>query len=105
MIARVSDGLIRTAEEITSPWLSGVLAHELEIASITRIGTGQMSLSYRVAFLDGAGRPGTTVVKLAASDPASRATGVGMGAYRREVDFYRELSDRIGGPLVRCHAA
>jgi hypothetical protein len=45
------------------------------------------------------------VVKLASNDSISRATGVGMGAYRREVSFYRNLAPRIGGPLPGCHLA
>ena len=50
-----------------------------------------MSQSYRVAFSDGDAEE-TVVVKLASDDPTSRGTGVGMGAYCREVAFYRELA-------------
>ena len=28
-----------------------------------------------------------------------------MGAYAREISFYRELAERIGGPLPACHLA
>ena len=28
-----------------------------------------------------------------------------MGAYYREIAFYRDLAARIGGPLARCHLA
>ncbi len=45
------------------------------------------------------------VVKLASDDDTSRATGVGMGAYLREIAFYRNLADRIRGPLPECHLA
>jgi hypothetical protein len=45
------------------------------------------------------------VVKLASTDPTSRATGVSLGLYFREVAFYRNLGARIGEPLPRCHAA
>src|SRR6185312_5817207 len=48
------------------------------------------------------GSAATLVVKLASDDPMSRATGVGMGAYHREIAFYRELAPRIGGPLAPC---
>ncbi|WP_372792167.1 phosphotransferase, partial [Paraconexibacter sp.] len=51
------------------------------------------------------GAPETVVVKLASDDPTSRATGVGMGAYYREIAFYRHLAGRIGGPLPACHHA
>ena len=64
-----------------------------------------MSQSHRVRFREGGGGEESVVVKLASEDPASRATGFGMGAYRREVAFYRELAERIGGPLAHCHQA
>jgi hypothetical protein len=63
-----------------------------------------MSLSYRVT-LDRDTGPASVVVKVAATDPTSRATGVGLGAYEREVRFYQEIAERIGGPLARCDAA
>ena len=49
--------------------------------------------------------PATIVLKLAAADTASRATGVGLGIYAREVRFYDELAPRIGGPLPSCSLA
>ena len=45
------------------------------------------------------------MLKLAARDTASRATGVGLGIYAREVRFYDELAPRIGGPLPSCALA
>jgi hypothetical protein len=99
--------LIRTPDEVSAEWLSKALeAGPLEIRSIERIGTGQMSQNHRIAYeaADG-GRGGTLVVKLASDDPASRATGVGLGAYLREITFYRELAGRIGGPVPACHLA
>jgi Ser/Thr protein kinase RdoA (MazF antagonist) len=96
--------LIRTADEITADALSALLGRETgEVTSVERIGTGQMSQSLRTTFADG----GTVVVKLASDDPTSRATGVGMGAYLREVTFYRELAPKLqgAGALPACHAA
>jgi hypothetical protein len=99
-------GFIRTAAEIDGAWLGAALGRPgVEVVSAEAIGTGQMSLSHRVVFRADGGPPESVVVKLAATDEASRATGVGMGAYRREVEFYRRLANRIGGPLVRCHGA
>lgn len=77
----------------------------LELLSTERIGTGQMSQSHRVRFTGDGGEPESVVVKLASSDPTSRATGVGMGAYFREIAFYRNLAERIGEPLPRCLGA
>ncbi len=98
--------LVRTPEEITAAWLSEALAGgPLEIDSIERIGTGQMSQNHRIAYSEADGSRRTVVVKLASDDPVSRATGVGLGAYLREITFYRELASRIGGPLPGCHVA
>jgi hypothetical protein len=98
--------LIRTPEEITSEWLSGALpGGPLEVTSVERIGTGQMSQNHRIAYVRDGGEAATVVVKLASDDATSRATGVGLGAYLREITFYRELAGRIGGPLAECHAA
>jgi hypothetical protein len=98
--------LIRTPDEINDDWLAAALGAEgpLEVHSVERIGTGQMSQSHRVTFT-GAGGERTVVVKLASDDPTSRATGVGLGAYLREISFYRNLAERLGGPLARCHLA
>jgi hypothetical protein len=98
--------LIRTVEEITSAWLSEAVGRPgLELLGIERIGTGQMSQNHRVRFTSPDAEPGTVVVKLASDDPTSRATGVGLGAYSREINFYRNLAERIGGPVARCLVA
>ncbi|HWF53197.1 MAG TPA: phosphotransferase [Solirubrobacteraceae bacterium] len=99
--------LIRTPDELTSDWLSEALGRPgLELRGTERIGTGQMSQSHRVRFRAGAGsRDESVVVKLASENETSRATGVGLGAYSREISFYRQLADRIAGPLPRCFLA
>ncbi len=64
-----------------------------------------MSQNHRVTFSADGGERETVVIKLASDDATSRATGVGMGAYFREIAFYRNLAGRIGGPLPTCHLA
>ncbi|PRC46184.1 phosphotransferase, partial [Mycobacterium sp. ITM-2017-0098] len=99
------DLLIREPAQITDQWLSAVLRRPgLTGTDVQRIGTGQMSLTFRASFTDG-GTAGTVVVKLASDNETSRTTGVNMGAYLREVAFYQHLRDRLGGPLSRCHLA
>ncbi len=74
-----ADLLIREPSEITTAWLARALDRPgLEVTDIVRIGTGQMSLPFRVSFRDGVGA-GTVVVKLSAENQTSRATGVGTG--------------------------
>jgi hypothetical protein len=98
--------MIRVPEEINGVWLGAVLGTgELELLGTERIGTGQMSQSHRVSFRGRSGALDSVIVKLASDDPTSRATGVGMGAYSREIAFYSKLAGRIGGPLAQCHLA
>src|SRR3954453_2646788 len=95
--------VVRQAEDLTAEWLSDAVGARVESFEVERIGTGQMSQNHRVR-LTGDGAPASVVIKVAAADPTSRATGVGMGAYEREIRFYRELAPRIGGPVARCLA-
>src|SRR3954471_9834121 len=95
--------VVRGPDDLTSEWLAGVVDAPVESFEVERIGTGQMSQNHRVR-LSGDGAPASVVIKVAAEDPTSRATGVGMGAYEREIRFYRELAPRIGGPLAACLA-
>jgi hypothetical protein len=97
--------MIKTLEDLTPGWLAGVLGQtSLTIDGTQAIGTGQMSQSHRISFT-GPDGPGTVVLKLASDDPTSRGTGVGMGAYWREVSFYQELAGRLAGPVPECHHA
>ena len=101
--------VVRTPEDLTTEWLADVLCTDgiAEISS-TAIGTGQMSQNYRVSITYAdtqAAGPASVVVKLASEDPMSRATGQGLGAYLREVQFYRDLAPRISGPTATCHAS
>src|SRR4051812_36254179 len=94
--------LVKTIEELSSEWLAEALGRKGAGLDVEKIGTGQMRLSYR-GTLDGGD---SVVVKLSATDPTSRGTGLGLGIYEREVRFYRELAPRIGAEaLARCHAA
>ncbi len=98
----------RTPEDLTEGWLAEALdTGPVSSFTVTPVGTGQMSQSHRVAleYADGGAGPASVVAKFAASDPTSRATGVGMGAYEREIRFYVELAPRLGQALPACHAA
>ena len=100
--------VLRSAQELTAEWLSAVLGGSpIEAIEVRAIGTGQMSESSRVSISWAGERagPASVVVKTASRDPTSRATGVSLGVYEREVRFYRELAPRLGGPLAHCHLA
>ena len=101
--------VLGSPEQLTPEWLGAALGGApVETVELEAIGTGQMSDSTRVKIGYRAGHPGgpaSVVLKSASSDESSRATGVGLGIYEREVRFYRELAPRIGGPLARCYLA
>ncbi len=98
--------IIRTPDELTGEWLAAALRRPgITLQQTERIGTGQMSQSIRLTFAENDGPAETVVVKLASDDPTSRATGVGMGAYSREVSLYRNLAPRLGSALPHCHVA
>lgn len=106
-MALESPAVIRTPEELDPEWLAHALHRPVASFTVEPIGTGQMSETYRISLTcdePGAGSQGV-VMKVAAADPTSRATGVGMGIYEREVRFYQELAPRIGGPVPDCHLA
>jgi thiamine kinase-like enzyme len=101
--------LARTIADVDARWLAAALGTgAISSVEVGPIGTGQMSLTYRVTldYADGdrAG-PASVVIKLAADDQTSRSTGIALGIYEAEVRFYQELAPRIGGPLARCYLA
>ena len=66
-----------------------------------------MSECYRVAltYADGAAGPESVVLKVAATDPASRQTGLALGLYEREVRFYTDIAPGVGGPVAPCYSS
>jgi hypothetical protein len=115
-LAGVPGPPLESPEDLTAEWLgetlrsAGVLEPTASIGawSAQPIGTGQMSQNHRVTLIydgDPLGGPATVVLKVASPDANSRATGVGLGAYEREVRFYREIAPTLGGPLARCFDA
>jgi hypothetical protein len=116
----ITDGggtlVVHGPSDLGQDWLqevlgrAGVLPEQARISghSTTRIGAGLMSESHRVALHyadDGPTGPDTVVLKVAASDPTSRSTGVALGAYAREVRFYRDVAPTLGDPVPACFDA
>jgi hypothetical protein len=66
-----------------------------------------MSECYRVGltYPDGDSGPTSVVLKVAATDPVSRQTGMALGLYEREVRFYTDIAPGLGGPVAPCHHA
>src|SRR6202030_4650112 len=95
------------ANELSTEGLSAQVKAPVSAFHAERIGTGQMSECYRVALeYDGdAQAPTSVVLKVAASDPVSRQTGVALGLYEREVRLYTDVAPRLVGPIAACYHA
>jgi hypothetical protein len=102
-----TDQAIERPDDLTAAWLTAKLgAGTVADFAVERIGTGQMSECYRVQLTySEPGGPESVVLKVAATDPASRQTGLAMGLYEREVRFYQDIAPRLGGPIAPCYHA
>ena len=95
-----------TPDEITDGWLSDQFDSEVRITDRRRIGDGLVGMNLRLGLQasdPAADVPRSLVVKLPSTDPTSRATGVALRNYEREVKFYRDLAPTIDMRIARCY--
>ncbi|RAV07575.1 phosphotransferase [Mycolicibacterium sp. GF69] len=99
--------VVERPAELTTDWLASTIGSPVAEFAFERIGTGQMSECYRVTltYANGEDGPGSVVLKVAATDPVSRQTGLALGLYEREVRFYTDIAPRIGGPVAPCYSS
>lgn len=91
---------IRRPGDIDAAWLTKALAAAgidavVSGFSAKPIGTGQIgdSVRFRLEYGRGGDRaPASLVGKFPSADPASFGTGVALGNYAREVEFYRHIA-------------
>jgi len=103
--AAVMGSPVGEPDELTSDWLSAALRRDIaDVSGVNRIGTGQMSRTYRVGY-DGSDGAQTVVAKLPANDADSLATARRDDVYFREVSFYRELAPQCHDAVAQCHFA
>jgi hypothetical protein len=104
-----TDNVVERPADLSAAWLTSAIgAGTIADFAVERIGTGQMSECYRVqlTYADGApgsDKPDSVVLKVAATDPMSRQTGMTVGLYEREVCFYRDIAPRLQGPVAPCY--
>lgn len=91
---------------LTNAWWSEVFGADVSAGAPERVGSGQvgMNLRYRLTSSSEA-VPATVVVKMASPDPVSRATGVALRNYEREVRFYNEIVSSLDVRTPRCYFA
>lgn len=69
-----------------------------------RIGDGLVGMNLRVELIDADPHlPRTVVLKLPSLDPTSRATGVALRNYEREVKFYLDVAATVDIRVPHCH--
>ena len=93
---------------LTTAWLSDVLGEEVASMTVKRIGDGLVGMNLRLGLTYGdpdSSGPSTVVAKLPSPDPTSRATGIALRNYEREVLFYRDLAHTVDIRVARCHHA
>jgi hypothetical protein len=94
-----------TPEGLTDSWLSSVLDAEVRVSSTCRIGDGLVGMNIRLAIDSDGSIPATLIAKLPSPDPISRATGIGLRNYEREVGFYLEIAPTVDIRVPRCYHA
>jgi hypothetical protein len=100
---------LESVEDLTPEWMTAVLAQNGIAATVCRVfaapvGNGQMGSCYRLVIgYDAGDGPDRLIVKLPATDSASRAAG--QLGYRCETTFYREVANRLHLDIPRCYFA
>jgi len=105
--------MIPTPDTIDAAWLTARLRDaghpDVEVIRFDtqQIGTGQIGkcLRFTLETRGDPGAPRALVGKFPSDDPQSRATGVQLRNYLKEVSFYRLLKSDLGIRTPRCYYA
>ena len=90
-------------ERVTSDWMSDLLGGPVDRLTTERIGDGLVGMNIRVTIeSDDPSLPSSVVLKLPSEDPTSRATGIALRNYEREVKFYLEVADTVAIRVPHC---
>jgi Ecdysteroid kinase-like family len=101
-------------EAVTAAWLTAVMADagvldedrgRIVAIAAEPIGTGQVgaNIRYRLGYdPPDLAAPASVVAKFAATDEASRATGIATRTYETEVAFYRDLAHTVDVSRPAC---
>jgi hypothetical protein len=94
---------------ITAAWLAATLDAPVVSVQACRVGAGMVGMNVRyVIGYDGErppGAPASLVAKMPSPDATSRATGIALRNYEREVRFYDELLPTLDVRAPRCYHA
>ena len=91
------------SSDLTAVWFSSVLSADISAVTSTPIGVGMVGMNLRCELAGDGHHPASVVVKLPSADPTSRATGVALRNYEREVKFYEQIAPTVGIRLPKCY--
>lgn len=92
-------------DDVTASWLSDVLDTDIVDVTRQRIGDGLVGLNLRVSVEPAdhnSTAPSSVVIKMPSLDPTSRATGVALRNYEREVKFYEHIASTVDVRVPCC---
>jgi hypothetical protein len=92
-------------DEITPEWLSTIFDADVTAVHAERIGDGLVGLNLRVR-MEAAGSgdvPESVVIKLPSLDETSKASGIALRNYEREVKFYEQIAGTVDIRIPACH--
>ena len=98
-------------DAVDASWLTRVLraaGYDGTVSGFnaSQIGTGQIGkcVRYQLSYSDGSG-PDSVIGKFPSDDETSRATGVMLKNYLKEVSFYQQLQPRLSIRTPKCYFA
>jgi len=106
--------IVHNPEELTAERMESILRHAKVLGGERRItrcdiqatGTGQMGTVVRASLHydgDAQSAPDSVIVKLASEDSVARQTGMAMGIYQSEVNFYKDIAPHTAMSVPECH--
>ncbi|XOV81447.1 MAG: phosphotransferase family protein [bacterium] len=101
-----------SSDTVSPQWLTKVLKDNHINATVTDftaqgVGTGQIGkcVRYSLTYAPGERGPASLIGKFPSDDPDSRATGVMLQNFLKEVRFYQQLQDKLAIRTPRCYFA
>jgi hypothetical protein len=94
-----------TPEGLTDSWLSSMLQTDVKVGATSRIGDGLVGMNIRLELASDGSIPSSLIAKLPSPDPVSRATGIALRNYEREVCFYLEVAPTVDIRVAHCYHA
>jgi hypothetical protein len=94
-----------TPERLTDTWLCSVLGTDVRVRNRSRIGDGLVGMNIRLELDSDGSIPGSLIAKMPSPDPTSRATGIALRNYEREVGFYLEIAPTVDIRVAHCYHA